>query len=385
MKNHNLQIIFLIIAISASAFMFSSHKNINIDERALIHAIGVDYDEENKIYKVTLQIFKPQGTGSDTPVDPSKINMQIVTGEGVNISDALNQCQYEYGRELFMGHLQVIAFGKTVDFSNPEDLFSYTLTNKNIFLGVKLCIADKTAEDLLSTQITRETMVSEIFNQTIEMNDRYGTTINCELLDFLSSIKTHQYIAIPVISVKQPEQKEESSQQGGEQSEGQSDPVLQINETAIIKDGKILPDRLSVSESIGASWLSGKTKECKIVVYDNGEHLYALITKDSSQIKLVNENGRLTYKVNISVVAHPAKDIADQAQEQRFSELVEETLTQYCQSAAMKAIKQNQADIFGIWKRLRQSYPESYLEYQDDLSYIYDIIEFDINFKVRTA
>ena len=383
MKNHNLQIIFLIIAISAAALFFSANQSYNINDRALVHAIGIDYDKDSDKYKISLQIFKPQGAGSDTPIDPSKTNMQLIKADGKNVSDALNHCQYEYGRELFMGHLQIIAFGDTVDFSNPEELFSFAIYNKNVYLGVKLCLADKSAEELLKTEITRGTMTSEVFTQTIDMNDRYSATVNCRLLDFLSCINTHQYIAIPVLSVKQPD-KEESSQKE-EENGNKSDPEIQIKETAIIKNGKILSDRLTNEEAIGTNWLTNKARSSKIIIDMDGEKVYALITKDSSKIKLTNEDGKLIYNVKLNIVAHPSKDIADKETKKRFAHLTEEKIIDFCKKSEKKALRDNSADIFGIWKKLRHSYPNGYIEYQNRLDEIYDSVEFNVNVDCRVA
>ena len=130
MKNHNLQIIFLIIAISAAALFFSANQSYNINDRALVHAIGIDYDKDSDKYKISLQIFKPQGAGSDTSIDPSKTNMQLIKADGKNVSDALNHCQYEYGRELFMGHLQI-----QLIFQIPKNFFLLLSITKMFIWG----------------------------------------------------------------------------------------------------------------------------------------------------------------------------------------------------------------------------------------------------------
>ena len=185
MKKRKIQVVVVLFIAAVTLLSSSFGRQVDIEERVLCHAMGVDY--ENGEYNVSLQVFKTQSMGSDTPLDVSQSNIQTVNCKGRSIRDAIEGCQYQLGREIFFGHLQIICFNKNIDLSSLE-----------------LCLAENTAEELMNVQLTRGTMSSENFTQVIKMGVKNGITVECRLIDLLSCIRSPQYIAMPVISIKQP-------------------------------------------------------------------------------------------------------------------------------------------------------------------------------------
>lgn len=383
--NRNIQVLIAIILISVIALFFSNDRFINIQNRTLVHAIGIDYDKENDKYNITLQVFKPLGSGSDTPIDPTQSNVQIIEGKGKNISDALRVCSSENGRELFMGHLQLIAFGDTVDFSKPDDLFSFCLKDKNIFLRVQVCIAEKSAKELMHTQITRGAMTSENFTQSININTQYGNTSDCELNTFLSALKSPKYFALPVLSVKQPPKDENKEDEQEQQMQGEQstpgDPMIQIEQTAIIKDGKVLTHKLDHEESMGLAWITKQPDESTLNIKNDDENVFVNITKDKIHTKLRIKNGVPIVECNIRVVAQDVKNSEDTEKSKEIAHQTEKQLKEYCEKAWESAMKEHHADVFGVWRMLRHSYPKVYEKYKDRLDDVYDTARLDVNVK----
>ena len=153
MKKRKIQVAVVLFIAAVTLLSSSFGRQVDIEERVLCHAMGVDY--ENGEYNVSLQVFKTQSMGSDTPLDVSQSNIQTVNCKGRSIRDAIEGCQYQIGREIFFGHLQIICFNKNIDLSSPEELFSFAIKDKNVFLGVELCLAENTAEELMNVQLTR--------------------------------------------------------------------------------------------------------------------------------------------------------------------------------------------------------------------------------------
>ena len=253
------------------------------------------------------------------------------------------------------------------------------MKDNNVYLGVKLCLAENNAEEIMKTQITRGTTASENFLDTIKMNVKKSTTIDCELIDFLSCVNSPEYIAIPVISV-------ENTENGGGSDESSAEneqPEIAIKSTGIVKQGKVLETQLDNDESEGVAWLTKKAENSDFTVLHNGEDVSVRLSQDGTGISLENENGKLVYKAKIKVVANPSKDIVTKEESDDLSEEVEKRLEKITSKAVQKAMYENKADIFGIWKLLRHSYPESYLDYCNRLDEIYDNVEFEVGFDIR--
>lgn len=390
MKKRRLQII-AVIMITAVTLLFSSFGRVlDIDDRVLVHAMGIDFADGE--YNVTLQVFTTQGMGSDTPVDVSQSNIQVISRKGKTVREAIDGCQYELGKEIFLGHLQLICFGNTVDFSNPEELFSFAIKDKNVFLGVKLCMTENTAEELMNVQLTRGTMSSENFTKVIDMGVKNCITVECRLIDFLSCINSPQYVAMPILTEEQSAESGGSQEQQGGQASGQGggqeqnsrqEPVIKISGTALIKNGEVLDDYLTHSEASGTAWLMGKAKQYDMVIEYENRRLDVKVTNDGRKIKLENKNGELIYKADITVLAHASMDVRTEEDSEKIAKLVNEQLKDYFYSAWDKTVKQNGEDIFGIWKMLRHQYPKSYMEYEDRLDEIYSAVKLNANIKCR--
>lgn len=386
MKKRKIQVT-VILLIAAVTLLFSSFgRQLDIEERVLCHAMGVDYEDGE--YKVSLQVFKTQGMGSDTPLDVSQSNIQTVNCSGRTIRDAIESCQYQLGREVFLGHLQIICFSKNVDFSSPEELFSFAIKDKNVFLGVELCMAENTAEELMNVQLTRGTMSSENFTQVIKMGVKNEITVECRLIDLLSCIRSPQYVAMPIISIKDPQGDFSDGKEGSAQEEKsaeQQEPLLEIKKTALIKNGTVLEEYLSHADASGCQWLTGKAEQYYDIIDYHGSPMDVRITSDGHSLKLDSENGRLVCRLKLTVLAHTALDIRDEKSSDEVAGLVEKRLEEDITGVWNKAVSENKTDIFGVWRLFRHKYPKSYLKYADRLDDVLSSIELKTDITCRVS
>lgn len=389
-RSRNVKIYLLLFALLAAVLFSSFGSSMNITERALVHAMGID-PGENGGFKVTMQVFKTSGAGSDTPVDVSQPNVEIIKGEGETISSAIDDARNQMGKDIFLGHLQLICFNSQLDFSNPDELFQFALKDKNIYLGVNLCLSETTAEEIINDQMTRGTTSAEAMKQVLEMNIKNSATIKCQIIDMMSTINTPQNIFIPVMSLQQEEQGDQSGEQEqGGQSEGQQGsqsesqpPQIVVSSTAIIKDGKVLDTRLSSEQASGAAWLTRQAKQSSLVVSYNGELVNVRLTKDRSSVKLINRDGRMIYRTKLVLVAHTTKDLDSKEDSDKMAEEVKKRMGEILSSAQQTAFYDSGADVFGIWRLLRHEYPKDYLKYKDNLQQIYDVTDFETELVIR--
>lgn len=400
-RNRNLKIYLLLFALLAAVLFSSFGSSMNITERALVHAMGID-PTENGGFKVTMQVFKTSGAGSDTPVDVSQPNVEVITAEGETVSSAIDDARNQMGKDIFLGHLQMICFSPEIDFSDPEELFQFALKDKNIYLGVNICLSETTAEEIMNAQMTRGTTSAEAMKQILEMNIKNSAAIKCEIIDMMSTIDTPQNILIPVMSVRQNEEQSEGQsgeqggqsgnqeqsgqsggqEQGGGQSGGQS-PQIVVTSTAIIKDGKTLDTRLNAEQAAGVAWLTRQAKQSSLVVPHRGELVNVRLTKDSSSVKLENRDGRVIYRTKLVLLAHTTKDLNTKEESDEMASEVKQSLQEILSSAQQTAFYDSGADVFGVWRLLRHSYPMAYLKYKDNLQDIYAVTDFETELIIR--
>ena len=73
---------FFLITVLLAFTSAGSRDTVASLDRAMVHAVGIDLSDKG--YSVTLQIFHPDGEGSDTRLDPGKSNMLVVTAEAAS-------------------------------------------------------------------------------------------------------------------------------------------------------------------------------------------------------------------------------------------------------------------------------------------------------------
>ncbi len=341
-----------VLLVLAAALVFSSFSDDhNIDSRLLVHAIGIDSAQDG--YDVSFQVFRSTGSGSDIPIDISMSNVQLIKVRARTVTEAVEKCSSELGREAFLGHLQVICFGSGTDLSDPEELFSFAVKDKSVYLGVELCQAENMAEDIIMKEIKRGTMSSENLVKALKENAQKGRTTQCTLLTFLSCIDSPNYTAMPVISIS-------------EQGEGDNkEPVINITGTALISEGKTLPQKLSAGQAYGLTLLRGKAERFNTVIEKDGRSYDVRFENASSKCRLALENGKLFYRADITLTAALSLDI------KKHSGITERELEDYIEKLVLEAWDSSEGegcDAVGVWKYLRQRYPEVYLENREDLA-----------------
>ncbi len=352
-------LLFCVVVIAL--FVFSGYDHtVEIQDRLLCHALGIDFSDGE--YHVSVQAFKPSGAGADTPVDITKSNIELVYGKGRTVSEALEECENERGKDIFLGHLQLICFGKSVDFSNSQRLCEFCLKDRTVYLGVDICLSATTARELLEVELSNDMLATENYVAVIEKNAEKSRTVRCRLLDLLNMSKGSRSAALPVLKViKPPEDKKELAES-----------VLQVAETAMIKDGRVLEKSLDCDHSQGFLLLLSSSQQADMVLDSDDGRISVRIDRNDVDTSVEQGSGVLLYKAHLTVVVHKLKDFMNGYDPDTVRKLVKQYLTQQFDMSFRMCVNEEKVDITGIWKLLRLKYPKTYLEYEDRLDEVFE-------------
>lgn len=389
MKRFNVWIIILLLLFVS----IGNDRSIDVSDRTLVHAVGIDQDDSG--CTVTLQIFKSDGAGSDTQIDPSKTNTRIISNTAPTFNEAMSLCEKQLGNYIFIGHNQVIVIGSKTDLSDPEELLSYFIRNKDNFLGVDVVLAENTAKEVLNVQIPTGTITMENFREIVAMYRDKGTAIPSNMVDFINQCKkSDKSAALPVISLNQ---QEESSQaeQGGQSSEGQSSgggqdekqnsgqknqgqsgggeesqsnqaAVISIDKNAVISHGKIVGE-LNPQETQCVNFIKGRTKYGMVTVNFEGKKIGVDLIKRYSKSKVKIKDNKILYNVDLSIVATTDNSSYTESDKEKIALLIESEIKKQCEDTFNKVMFEYNADIFDLCRLIRHYYPKIHLEYKDNL------------------
>ena len=348
------RIALLVTALAAATFSMPADHN--IENRLLVHALGIDRTDDG--YEVSFQVFRSSGAGADIPIDISRSNVQLIKEKARTVSEAVDKCSAQLGRDVFLGHLQVICFGRNTDFSSPEELFSFALKDRSVFLGVEVCMAEDRAEEVIMQELDRGTVSSENLFKALKEGLKGGRTEQCSMLSFLSCIRSPQFFAVPVVKL---------SEQGGEKKES----VIDVSGTAVISEGRVR-GILDDEEGYGLSLLRDRSEHFDTVIEKDGRRADVRFDNADTDCRLTREGDKLIFSADIELSASVSLDI-------KGSEfLSEEELSQYVGDMAMRAWKKTSGagyDAVGVWKYVRQSEPELYLRERERIGRLVSQIE----------
>lgn len=397
-------IIFLLVFVS-----IGNDRSIEISDRTLVHAVGIDQNDSG--CTVTLQIFKSDGAGSDTQIDPSKTNTRIISNTAPTFNEAMSLCENQLGNYLFIGHNQVIVIGSETDLSNPEDLLSYFIRNKDNFLGVDIVMAENTAKELLNVQIPTGTITMENFKEIVDMYRDKGTAIPSSMVDFINQCKKYdKSAALPVVSLNKQDESSQGEQKEGEQGGGQSGgqgsneqgggqgggggqeqsggnesqsnqaSMISIEKNAVISKGKIVGE-LNPQETQCVNFINDRTNYGMTTVEYEGSKTGVHLTKRRSKAKVEIKDNKIIYNVDLSIVATVDNSVYTKSDQEKIAAIVEKEIKKQCEDTFNKVMFEYDADIFDLCRLIRHYYPKVHLEYKDKFEVLKANTQLAINVK----
>ncbi|MCR5542121.1 MAG: hypothetical protein K6F71_15035 [Ruminococcus sp.] len=359
----------LVTAVLCCILLSARGRSISIDRRGIVHAMGIDPCDSG--YRVSLQIFQPAGSGSDTAVDVTGANVAVAVSEGRTVSEALSKAGSSTGKELFFGHLQLICLGGDITLDDPRKLFAFALGGKNISPSAELCMAAGKAEELMRLKLTEDETSAEALSSLLATSAEHSRTLSCDLKTLLSEECT---AAMPVLEVISGSDTDSSSADSPTISES-----VRITGTVVITEvGKTM---LTENEALPAGLLAGKADKGSIVTDLGGENVTCELDNCHRHRTITAENGKLILTTDITLSARPDHEL-DPERSRELSTSMSHALESGC-TALQSKMFQSGADIFGTIQLIKQHFPKLWLKYQNVPEKLISAIDTNVNITVK--
>ncbi len=360
-----------------------NHQDLEIADRALVHAVGIDHSDKG--VTVTLQIFKSDGSGGETAIDPGKPNILVISNTAETIEQAIAECENQLGEVLFLGHNRLIVLGPGVPLEQPQRLLTYFIGTRETYLGVKTVLAKSSAKELLNVPLVMGAVSAENFAEVIDMYFENGSAPICDMLQFLGASENGDRTAVlPVVTVKESsdgknkEDKEKPQGQSSEEEPETVQPLIKTDSSAVIKDGKIVGE-LSAQEIIYLNWLTDKLNSTSLSVEKDGVRIGVKVKNRSALIKIDKQNGRLVYTADIQAEVLGSSGLLGDDQVKQLRQQIKDG----CVHLINKAYGEFDADILGAIQLIKFYCPSVYLEYGGDAEKLKEMLDFNISVSVK--
>lgn len=338
-----------------------------VESLAFVMALGVDADENG--VRLTVQVALPAGgagggggQGAERPVWVTSFTAPSLT-EGIFNMPAL------FGREPFLGHLQVVIMGQDFAKDGIHQLLDFLARERQVRDTIRLAVAVDKAEDILLVEPKVVQMPADYMVELLKQGERTGMIPPSEFLRTRQAWHNRPRLQI-ILPLLQPleETEEESPAVAPEEkppAEAEKKPeALLLKGSAVFRDDRLV-GLLDTTESRGLAWLMGSVnntiisiprEEGAITQHANFASVKFRMRKAANGARLtavVSQDGNLTqWPLREQGITYPLLKQFERV-------LVQQIETEI--RASLKAIQEvYQVDVIGIGEQLRRHAPEQF-------------------------
>ncbi len=372
---------FLIIALF-SLIYFNNGAPPEIADRIMIHAVGIDRTQHG--YNVTMQVFSPSGTGSDTAIDPSLPNVSLVSGKGITVNDAMKDCIIKLGGNVFLGQNRMIIFGKSIDLSKKDDIFGYFLASSDTFMNVDCAMAENTAAEILSVPIPGSAISSEKYPDMIEAAAADGRCLKTTFLDVIDSLESHDIAVILPIFSKTQKQTEGKSSDSAEGKESGGDEALPESELEIKNGALIVGGRARAQltyEQMGiAGMLNGMGEYIRTEIKYDGVSRTKTFKLRSREVNVTRSGDDIDIYITCRLSPKDAQIFHSKRHDHNADMEAVKLLEKKSQALCDQLCAADSPELLNADLYLKRYFPSLYRQNKDDLDRLYKNISYHIKY-----
>lgn len=346
--------------IAAAAVLAGCAPHTELNEKAIVMAIGIDYEED--MYSVTFQYYSPTGLGGRTLVDNSQPNVLTASGTGENVYGALEDASFRCGRELMLGVTQIIIIGEEAAKHSVDRVLDFTKSYFQSHPDMMITVAEGKAEEMLKVKFNEGIVSTEKLKFMLTNAEKSGIAELPSALSLFIALQTKQKSAcLPRLRLID-DGKSDASQDG---------KTLEIAGGVLIKDGAAI-DETDIETVSGLQLLCCKAQTATVTVDFGGEKISVGLVDVKTEIKPSQEDGRLILNVTVTsegrYLIDPHSSYAD-SDNREIEALCGQRLIGRMEAALENTVHKYGADPFliektvrhydyGLWKSIEENFEE---------------------------
>ncbi len=364
--------IFVVLVLLAS-FSGCIYMEQDIKDITVVQGIGIDYDKENKEYKLAIEIFDiAQSSGMGESESGNLTKVLKVSGD--TVSSALNKVTLEIGKSIVFSHNKVIVLSEDAINTGINSVMDFFLREYRNRSNVSVVVAsDCKAADVIEADQGNVSFPARELETLLESGRINGYTTDITVSD-LAEMEEDDCSAtlIPTVKIR----KEDKSK------------YTTLDGFAIVKDQK-MAGKLSLGDARGVLFVNDEVEGGTFNVEDESLGLSTLKIVQSNtnietevddeakfivEIKCVTDVIEISKKTGTTLSEKDSKRLEENA-EKRIKNMVENALT--------TCLDDYNSDVFGLTRRVWIFYPSFYRENEDSFKTKPDSKDVTVNVEVE--
>lgn len=333
----------LIGMILALALLSGCIPHTELDQRAIILAIGIDYEEGE--YSVAFQYYQPTGLGGQALVDNSQPNILTSSGKGKDVHAALDDASFKCGRELLLGVAQIIIIGEEAANNSVTQVMDFARICFQSHPDMLVTVAEGKAEDYIQVKFSEGIASTQKLTYLLQNAERYGMASLPTALDLYISLETQQQsTCLPRLKLNE-DGKSDASEDG---------KSVEISGGVLINKGKT-QDNQDMDTMKGLQLLGGRINETTLTFEQENEIVSVGLIGIKRKIIPAFQDGRLIFQVHLSCGGRyfsTPEGIGLDVDRQTEQQCIEE-LKKIMQTAAENTVQSYGADPINLERTVR--------------------------------
>lgn len=295
-------------------------------DRMLIHAIGVDTIEGG--VEVTVRISQ---TGKED-------REESLTGRGESVYRALESIKLQTGKIPLYSHNYLVIFGRACCEAGLNDVLDFFIRHFESRPSVRVFMAETTAKEVLSVAKNNELISSDTIEGMVEENVSGGSAVKMRLIDLINGQSGPTGAAVlPMLAAREE--------------------VVELTDTAVLLNGT-LQTTLRPAETGGFLAITGRLSGASYVLRDEKNAQVSLRIGDM-KAELHPAGSGISVRIFMEADVAAYDGLPDDARRSTaaLSAALAQTVEEQVQRVLLKALRENDCDIFGFSARLGRAVP----------------------------
>lgn len=378
MVNRNKKLIPILLL---TLLLFSCTGKEEIDELAMVMAVGIDKTENGTI-ELTAQVARPSdargnaGAGGGTGEA-----IWTATAEGKTIFEAIRNLGRFSSKRVYWGHNMIIVVNEAVARDGIVDIIDFFTRNNELRMRTWIVVSKQKASEVVVTKTGLEVIPGESLDRLFRYSPNVAEAPRSDVMTLTEGFvgeHVHPYLAVVTI-VKR-----------GKVGKGEfgSEPQVELSGTAIFRDDKMV-GKLNTRESRGFLWFVETLGTPIIPLTCPKEEGQVSVELRENKFELTPQykKGKPSFKVEVYSDAHlvelgcPTKLEHSEIMKQ-LEEEVEGYIKKDIEMMLEKTQKELKVDAPRLGRAFQRIYPQHWNMIKEDWDEIFPNVEVEIEVTV---
>lgn len=183
------------------------------DKTLVVTSIGIDKKEDN--YTLTTLAVIPKGSND------VNANLEVFSGEGKTISEALKNISYNSGKKVGLSHCDTIILSLDATENNISTMLDYFIRTSNLSTNASIIVSDKDAKELIDASKSSNNYLDLSLKSIVAYQEDNSFMDDITIEKFYKTYYTESStFYLPIVSIQSSSESGSSSEGGGAGSSG---------------------------------------------------------------------------------------------------------------------------------------------------------------------